>query len=211
LFECSWKNKKNTQNGSCVFFSKSIEFHLNADFLCKTNVLEFLEKSKTHNHLLKIGEDKQSVKSPPKPFHTSRLLQVASNVLHMSPKTTMEICQKLYQRNKIAKGAWNFGPNSKNFLKVKELIKKITSISNFKIKYKTKKSYLFESKILKLNNSKSKKNLGWTPILSIDQMINFTFSWYELMIQNKKKLYDLTIMQIEFFIKKIKKKKFIKK
>jgi CDP-glucose 4,6-dehydratase len=121
------------------------------------------------------------------------------------------LCQKLYQRNKIAKGAWNFGPNSKNFLKVKELIKKITSISNFKIKYKTKKSYLFESKILKLNNSKSKKNLGWTPILSINQMINFTISWYELMIQNKKKLYDLTIMQIEFFIKKIKKKNFVKK
>ena len=116
------------------------------------------------------------------------------------------LCQKLYQRNKIAKGAWNFGPNSKNFLKVKDLIKKITFISNLKIKYKTKKSYLFESKILKLNNSKSKKNLGWTPILSINQMINFTLSWYELMIQNKKKLYDLTIIQIEFFIKKIKKK-----
>jgi len=84
-----------------IFFSKSIEFHLNADFLCKTNVLEFLEKSKTHNHILKIGEDKQSIKSPPKPFHTSRLLQVASNVLHMSPKTTMEICQKLYQNGYI--------------------------------------------------------------------------------------------------------------
>ena len=34
---------------------------------------------------------------------------------------------------------------------------------------------------------------------------------FSRMIQNKKKLYDLTIMQIEFFIKKIKKKNFIKK
>jgi DNA topoisomerase-1 len=84
-----------------VFFSKSIEFHLNNDFSSKTDVLDFLEKSKTHSHFLKIDEDKQSIKCPPKPFHTSRLLQVASNVLHMSPKTTMEICQKLYQNGYI--------------------------------------------------------------------------------------------------------------
>jgi DNA topoisomerase-1 len=84
-----------------VFFSKSVEFHLNNEFSSKTDVLDFLDKSKTHNHMLKIDEDKQSIKSPPRPFHTSRLLQVASNVLHMSPKTTMEICQKLYQNGYI--------------------------------------------------------------------------------------------------------------
>ena len=84
-----------------VFFSKSVEFHLNAEFSLNSEVLDFLEKSKTHRHILKIGEDKQSIKSAPKPFHTSRLLQVASNVLHMSPKTTMEICQKLYQNGYI--------------------------------------------------------------------------------------------------------------
>ena len=106
-----------------VFFSKSIEFHLNADFLCKTDVLDFLEKSKTHNHILKICEDKQSIKSPPKPFHTSRLLQVASNVLHMSPKTTMEICQKLYQngyitymRTESSQYSTVFLENMKNFI-----------------------------------------------------------------------------------------------
>lgn len=106
-----------------VFFSKSIEFHLNTEFSSKTDVLDFLEKSKAHNHILKIGEDKQSIKSPPKPFHTSRLLQVASNVLHMSPKTTMEICQKLYQngyitymRTESSQYSMVFLENMKNFI-----------------------------------------------------------------------------------------------
>jgi len=84
-----------------IFFSKAIEFNLNKEFSEKNEVLDFLEKSKIHNHFLKIGEDKQSIKSPPKPFNTSRLLQVASNNLHISAKTTMEICQKLYQNGYI--------------------------------------------------------------------------------------------------------------
>jgi len=84
-----------------IFFSKAIEFTLNHEFDHELQVLEFMEKSKSHDHVLKIGEEKPTIKSPPKPFHTSRLLQVASNSLHMSPKTTMELCQKLYQAGYI--------------------------------------------------------------------------------------------------------------
>jgi len=79
------------------FTTRGIEFILNQEFEHDSQVLEFMEKTKTHQHILRIGEEKSSTKSPPKPFHTSRLLQVASNVLHMSPKKTMEACQKLYQ------------------------------------------------------------------------------------------------------------------
>jgi CDP-glucose 4,6-dehydratase len=113
------------------------------------------------------------------------------------------LCQKLYQRNKFAKGAWNFGPYNKNFFKVKDLLNKIKLISNFKLKWYVKKSSFHESKILKLNNNKSKKYLGWRPIFSINEMINFTISWYELMRKNKSQLYDLSISQINYFIKKI--------
>ncbi len=113
------------------------------------------------------------------------------------------LCQKLYQRNKFAKGAWNFGPNNKNFFKVKDLLSKINLVSNFKSKWYLKTGRFHESKILKLNNNKSKKHLGWRPILSINEMINFTISWYELLRKNKSQLHDLSISQIKYFIKKI--------
>jgi DNA topoisomerase-1 len=48
-----------------------------------------------------LGSPKDATKSAPKPFHTSRLLQVASNVLHISPKETMNLCQMLYQAGYI--------------------------------------------------------------------------------------------------------------
>jgi DNA topoisomerase-1 len=84
-----------------VFFSRAIEFTLDYEFENDVDVLDFFEKSKNHKHLLRIGEEISSTKSPPKPLHTSRLLQVASNVLHISPKETMSLCQKLYQNGFI--------------------------------------------------------------------------------------------------------------
>ncbi len=76
-------------------------FALDTTFTVNTEVEEFLEKSKTFSHILSIGEKKESRRSPPKPFNTSRLLQIASNNLHMSPSKTMEICQRLYQGGHI--------------------------------------------------------------------------------------------------------------
>jgi DNA topoisomerase-1 len=84
-----------------VFTSKNIKFDLSTEFDTQTQVLSFLELSKTHTHVLSVGPPKESRSSPPKPFHTSRLLQTASNMLHMSPKETMRLCQLLYQSGYI--------------------------------------------------------------------------------------------------------------
>ena len=84
------------------FFSSNLmDFELNHEFEEQTDVQSFLDKSKTHSHELTIDPPKPTIKSPPKPFNTSRLLQVASNVLHSSPKHTMMTCQNLYQNGHI--------------------------------------------------------------------------------------------------------------
>lgn len=84
-----------------TFFNKNIVFHLEKDFLDISEMKEFLELSKTFRHMLSIGKTSESIKKPPKPFNTSALLQTASNVLHMSPKETMNCCQQLYQAGHI--------------------------------------------------------------------------------------------------------------
>jgi DNA topoisomerase-1 len=84
-----------------VFFTNQLSYELNKEFEHKEQVLEFLEKSKVFNYQLSIMPPKDSFRAPPKPFNTSRLLQVATNVLHISPKETMDLCQKLYQSGHI--------------------------------------------------------------------------------------------------------------
>jgi DNA topoisomerase-1 len=81
--------------------SKNLMFDLNYEFDTEVEVLDFLEKSKEFQPFLKCGSPKDTVKSAPKPFNTSRLLQVASNQLHLSPKDTMSLCQLLYQNGYI--------------------------------------------------------------------------------------------------------------
>lgn len=83
------------------FFEKNIIFNLSKEFENETEVVTFLELSKTFNHDVSIGEKKDTIKNPPKPFSTSVLLQKASNVLGIGPKETMSICQQLYQDGKI--------------------------------------------------------------------------------------------------------------
>jgi DNA topoisomerase-1 len=83
------------------FFSKNISFELNHEFVNPKEVYNFLERSNNFVHKMNIGSQRESKKSPPKPFNTSRLLQTASNMLHISPKETMSICQTLYQNGHI--------------------------------------------------------------------------------------------------------------
>jgi DNA topoisomerase-1 len=84
-----------------TFFGKNVAFQLNRDFLNTSEIREFLELSKTFSHKLSIAKSKESIRKPPKPFNTSALLQTASNILHMSPKETMNVCQQLYQAGHI--------------------------------------------------------------------------------------------------------------
>lgn len=59
--------------------------------------------------------------------------------------------------------AWNFGPDSINFLRVNDLVKLFSNIIGKKMIVRIKKSKYLETKILKLDNKKSKKNLNWKP------------------------------------------------
>ena len=61
----------------------------------------FLNESAGFQHILDIGPEKSSIKKAPKPFNTSRLLQVASSLLKSCPKQTMQTCQELYQNGYI--------------------------------------------------------------------------------------------------------------
>ena len=89
------------------FTNQCIPFELNQDIptVPTTNsiqeepVLDFLEYSanNANNHIYTRTNPEITFKTPPQPFTTSRLQQVSSNELHVSPKETMKICQKLYE------------------------------------------------------------------------------------------------------------------
>uniref|UniRef100_A0A6C0CPN7 DNA topoisomerase n=1 Tax=viral metagenome TaxID=1070528 RepID=A0A6C0CPN7_9ZZZZ len=96
--------------------SEKVQYKIQGDFFSHPSILHstlanfmenekevktFLEDSKSFDHIFDLGEQKSKSNISPKPFNTSHLLQTSSSVLHISPKHTMDLCQKLYQDGKI--------------------------------------------------------------------------------------------------------------
>ena len=95
--ECRQAILKQTYKIVGTFFPKKIEFVLSRELGTKEQVCDFLEASKTFKHEFSLGQKKQVIQPPPRPFSTSGLLQSASSNLGMGPKETMSLCQQLYQ------------------------------------------------------------------------------------------------------------------
>lgn len=83
------------------FTNQSIAFKLEEDIAEETDVLDFLNDSKEHEHLFSRTSPIQKTKKAPTPFITSTIQQTASNEYNYSPKETMKCCQELYEAGYI--------------------------------------------------------------------------------------------------------------
>lgn len=121
-----YDNEQDKKNGAGItkthkltgrFLSKNIEFNLSRELEDKA-VEDFLVKSLNFKHTLSIGSPRDVTKDPPVPLNTSRLLQVASNQLRLSPRDTMALCQVLYQEGYITYMRTENTKYSKDFLDI---------------------------------------------------------------------------------------------
>ena len=83
------------------FTDKHILFRLNTIFDDTSKVLEFLNKSKQFSYIISLITSTIITKKPPNPLNTSQLQQTCSHILHISPTSTMKICQSLYEKGLI--------------------------------------------------------------------------------------------------------------
>ncbi|MBL7703555.1 MAG: CDP-glucose 4,6-dehydratase [Ferruginibacter sp.] len=97
-------------------------------------------------------------------------------------------------------GAYNFGPVPDDHLEVKELVQ--TAINTWGSGDWIDKSDALqphEATLLKLNIDKAKNILGWHPLLTNKEAIQWTFDWYK---QDEKEYYNFTVAQIKNYQQK---------
>ncbi len=119
------------------------------------------------------------------------------------------LAEKLFsKKGKKYVGAWNFGPSTKQNMKVLDLAKLIKKTSNSESKitikkkdkrFHTKKFKVFESKYLNIDSAKALKILRWKPKLSIKNAVELTVEWYNTFLI-KKDLLALTSKQIKDYL-----------
>lgn len=109
--------------------------------------------------------------------------------------------QKLLERNVDFAQAWNFGPDDESNLPVKDVMEEMKLNWN-QIKYEVKRNEKqpHEANILKLDCSKAKTKLGWTPVWGIKESVKATCDWYRNFYDEKQLI---TEKQITDFCEKI--------
>jgi len=101
FLEKSNEKKKKVYNTTGYFTSNIIPFELNERFESKDEIKCFLEKCIHYEHSYSCSVPVKKTMSPPEPLTTSRLLQLCSVELNISPKEAMKICQNLYEEGYI--------------------------------------------------------------------------------------------------------------
>ena len=99
-FEIDSEEKGGPQISVTGMFHKT-KYLLDRTFTDSADALTFLTKTAFFVHVYDREEPQQTDQSAPRPFTTSRLQQVASNLLKFSPSDTMVIAQKLYEHGLI--------------------------------------------------------------------------------------------------------------
>lgn len=113
------------------------------------------------------------------------------------------LASKMYNSPNTLNEAWNFGPENRQFITVEELTKMcIQNLGKGKYVNKSKAPSLHEAKLLKLDISKAKHNLGWMPKLSDEETVSFTTTWYKDYFDSPKTVSLVTISQINQFMEK---------
>ena len=117
--------------------------------------------------------------------------------------------QSLYLSGKPFAEPWNFGPDSSGHMNVWELSSlMLDKLGGGELVDCSSGDAPHETGHLSLDITKARKLLGWNPVLSINEAIEFTSKWYKLYEQVKNKSESVEAMiklcagQIDFYMSK---------
>ena len=114
----------------------------------------------------------------------------------------MKLAEKLYNGEKNFAEAWNFGPSEEDSKPVGWILEEIKRIWNEPVNWEiSTEKQPHEARLLKLDSTKAKAELGWLPKLNLNEAVNLTAEWYRA-FKDEKDLVKLTGEQINFYLGK---------
>jgi CDP-glucose 4,6-dehydratase len=109
----------------------------------------------------------------------------------------LTLAESLYISGDQFSSAWNFGPNISDCLTSLDITKKLISIagSDTEIEIGSNENQPHEAGLLMLDTSKARNVLGWKPILSIEQSLQWILNWNNA-YKNQLNLKEVSLKQI---------------
>ena len=108
------------------------------------------------------------------------------------------LAEKLYTEGSLFAGAWNFGPNDDESKPVGWIVDQLcTHMPSVKWKTETAQQP-HEAGLLKLDSSKAKAKLGWTPRWNLETALSKTTEWHQAW-RNREDMAVITTQQIKAY------------
>lgn len=108
------------------------------------------------------------------------------------------LAKELYEGKSEFATPWNFGPNDESFIDAESLVKRGLDFLGRGSYRKESDISNQESTLLKLDISKAKSVLRWSPRLNLSENLKFTFEWYKKFYE-KGDIVGFTELQIKDF------------
>jgi CDP-glucose 4,6-dehydratase len=87
--------------------------------------------------------------------------------------------QRLCDNGRAFADAWNFGPDDSDAVTVRDVVARVTRAwPRARTDVTPDANALHEARALRLDNSKARERLGWTPLLTLDETVTMTVDWY---------------------------------
>ena len=107
------------------------------------------------------------------------------------------LAKKLFEGDKTAIGAWNFGPFNEDMQTVENVLGLVIAHLN-KGKYVVEKdNSKHEATNLKLDNTKAISKLGWKPKMDLKKAVETTCAWYDQFYLGRSDMIAFSNKQIE--------------
>lgn len=113
---------------------------------------------------------------------------------------------RLWQRPEAFSGAWNFGPEDKSQLAVKDIVTRLIALwGHGEWEDLSDPSAPHEAHLLKLCCDKAHSELGWRAVLDMGEGLQMTAGWYKAFYEQGQThdMYALCVEQIRHYEKKV--------
>jgi CDP-glucose 4,6-dehydratase len=112
----------------------------------------------------------------------------------------LRLAERLHDAPTTFSGGWNFGPDEKDAVPVEKVVSTITRLWGPPASWAADKGeHPHEAYFLKLDSSKARSRLGWTPRLGLQTALEWTVDWYKTQAQGADAR-QLTLAQIERYM-----------
>ena len=107
------------------------------------------------------------------------------------------LAEQLYRGVARAADAWNFGPDASSEQSVSHLVSLVARDWGEGARWDwSTDSHPHEARLLRLDSSKARFELGWRPRLSLERAVKMTVDWYRLDLKRKDAVREFTVSQI---------------